>query len=102
MGVLERTVLGSEVRSVSIGGGFGLREGRRCDMTEGEREDGNEDKEVLRWKLPFELVVPLPIVPRVVGRSACIDIIVELALRLGGAYGSADAILESPVDQESN
>lgn len=64
-------------------------------MTEGEREDGNEDKEVLLWTLPFELVVVLPIVPRVVGRSACIDMLEELTLRLEDAYGRADAILES-------
>jgi hypothetical protein len=42
-------VLGSDLRSVSIGGGgLGLREGRRCDMTDGDLEDGKEDRDVLR------------------------------------------------------
>lgn len=45
-GVLELE-LGSEVRSVSIIGGLGLLEGR-LDIAEGEREEGKEDRDVLR------------------------------------------------------
>jgi hypothetical protein len=40
--------LGSDVRSVSIIGGFGLLEGLEFrDIAEGDRDDGKDDKEVL-------------------------------------------------------
>ena len=40
--------LGSDVRSVSIIGGFGDREGLEClDMVEGDREGGRDESEVL-------------------------------------------------------
>ena len=58
-GVLEEA-LGSDVRFRSIRGGFGDLEGLlECrDMVEGDLEEGNEDREVLRFAvvaLPFEL-----------------------------------------------
>ncbi len=57
-GVFEWEVeLGSDVRSASTGGGCGDRDGR--DIWEGEREDGNDEREVLRLTaLPAELLVP--------------------------------------------
>ena len=67
--------LGSDVRSVSIIGGLGDLEGRECrDIVEGDREDGNDERDVLRLgaALPLELQVAavsvVPIVPLVVGR----------------------------------
>lgn len=73
--------LGSDVRSVSIMGGFGLLDGLEClDMVEGDREEGNDESEVRRFTpmLPLELVVVatvsvVPDVPLVVGR--CIVLI---------------------------
>jgi hypothetical protein len=69
--------LGSDVRSVSIIGGFGLLDGLEClDMAEGDREEGKDDREVLRLlipELPFEMVVvttvsDVPEFPLVLGR----------------------------------
>lgn len=48
-GVLDLE-LGSELRSVSITGGCGDRDGREVwDIWEGEREAGKDDREVLRF-----------------------------------------------------
>ena len=56
--------LGSDVRFVAIMGGLGDLDGRlECrDMVEGDLEEGNEEREVLRAAvppLPLELHVPL-------------------------------------------
>jgi hypothetical protein len=74
--------LGSEVRLVSIMGGFGLLEGLEClDMVEGDREEGKDEREVRRLApmLPLELalfatVSVVPDVLLVVGRC-CIFLI---------------------------
>lgn len=68
--------LGSDVRSVSIMGGFGLLDGLdRLDMVEGDREEGKDDSEVRRLTpmLPSELVIVatvsvVPEAPLVEGR----------------------------------
>lgn len=56
--------LGSDVRSVSIMGGLGDLDGLECrDISEGDLEDGNEDKDVLRCAtLPLELRVTVVVV----------------------------------------
>ena len=76
------------MRSVSIIGGLGDLDGLECrDMADGEREEGNEEREVLRFAgtpmLPLELVVSVvPVVPLVVGR--CMAALVAVALGLKG------------------
>jgi hypothetical protein len=87
-GVFE-VELGSEFRSVSIMGGLGDLDGLECRLiAEGEREEGNEDSEVLRFAgaLPLELQVDMvsvvPAVPLVVGR--CIAALVAFVLRYIG------------------
>jgi len=84
-GVLEFE-LGLDVRSVSIIGGFGDLDGLEFrDMAEGDREDGNEEREVLRFgaALPLELQVAavsvVPVVPLVAGRC-CIAALVPFDL----------------------
>ena len=56
-------VLGADVRSVSSRGGLGDLDGlrERRDIDEGDSEEGNEERDVLRaaLALPFELQVPL-------------------------------------------
>jgi len=81
--------LGSEFRSVSIIGGLGDLDGLECRLiAEGEREEGNEDSEVLRFAgaLPLELQVAVvsvvPVVPLVVGR--CMAALVAFVLRYIG------------------
>jgi hypothetical protein len=89
--------LGLDPWSVSIIGGFGDRDGLECrDMAEGDLEDGNEDKEVLRFgaTLPLELRVPavsvVAVVPLVVGR--CIAPMVTLFLVYMGGWAKEEAI----------
>jgi hypothetical protein len=73
--------LGFDVRSVSIIGGFGDLEGlERLDIVEGDREDGKDERDVLRFAivLPLEFHVAaavsvVEVVPLVVGR--CISAI---------------------------
>lgn len=80
--------LGSDVWSVSIIGGLGLLEGREClaDIAEGERLEGNDDRDVLRLTPtePLELeVVRLSVtsaVPLVVGRCMAMAILVTFVL----------------------
>lgn len=55
-------------------GGLGDREGREClDIAEGLREEGNEEREALRFAavLPLEFMVVIvsvvPVAPRVTG-----------------------------------
>lgn len=63
--------VGSEVRSISILViGFGDLEGRLCDISDVEREEGKDDREVLRFTaLPLEIVeAVVPVVSLVVGR----------------------------------
>jgi len=75
-GVFEFDTLRSDVRSVSIMGGFGDLDGLEClDIAEGLREDGKDESDVLRLgaTLPLELhavavVSAVPVVPLVVGR----------------------------------
>jgi len=81
--------LGFEVRSVSIMGGLGDLDGRlECrDMADGDREEGNDERDVLRFAgtlaLPLELVVSVvPVVPLVVGR--CMVVLLAVALDLRG------------------
>jgi hypothetical protein len=81
--------LGSEFRSISIIGGLGDLDGLECRLiAEGEREEGNEDNEVLRFAgaLPLELQVAVvsvvPVVPLVVGR--CMAALVAFVLRYIG------------------
>lgn len=76
--------LGSEVRSVSIIGGFGDLDGLlECrDIAEGDLELGNEDRDVRGFggALPLELQVSdVPMVPLVVGRcwTACMTCLVD-------------------------
>jgi hypothetical protein len=58
----------SAAGSVSIRGGCGDFDGLEClDICDGEREEGNEEREVLRLPpLPLELIVPF-----VGGRNIC-------------------------------
>lgn len=75
-GVFEFDTLGSDLRSVSIMGGFGDLDGLEClDIAEGLREDGKDESDVLRLgaTLSLELhvvavVSTVPVVPLVVGR----------------------------------
>jgi hypothetical protein len=72
---------------VSIMGGLGDLDGLECrDMADGEREEGNEERDVLRFAgtlaLPLELVVSVvPVVPLVVGRCMAALFAVALGLR---------------------
>jgi hypothetical protein len=72
---------------VSIMGGLGDLDGLECrDMADGEREEGNEERDVLRFAgtlaLPLELVVSVvPVVPFVVGRCMAALFTVALGLR---------------------
>lgn len=53
--------LGSEVRSVSAMGGCGDLDGREWkDICDGERDGGNEEREVRRWcgSETWELLAP--------------------------------------------
>jgi hypothetical protein len=84
-GVLEFE-LGSDVRSGSIIGGLGLLDGLEFrDIADGDREDGKDDRDVLRlltaaFVLPLELEVAVvsvvPVGPLVLGR--CIVFFVAL------------------------
>ena len=71
---------------MSIKGGLGDLDGLECrDIAEGDREEGNDDRDVLWFAgvLPLELQVAVdsvvPVVPLVVGR--CIAALVVAFLR---------------------
>lgn len=69
-GVFE-VELGSEVRSVSIMGGLGDLDGLR-DIALGDREEGNEDRDVLRAPAPaLPLESPRASVVLLVGMGRC-------------------------------
>ncbi len=77
---------------MSIIGGFGDLDGLECrDIADGEREEGNEEREVLRFAgaLPLELQVAVvsvvPVVPLVVGR--CIVALIAVAVAVAVAVG---------------
>jgi hypothetical protein len=76
---------------------LGDLDGLECRLiAEGEREEGNEDSEVLRFAgaLPLELQVAVvsvvPVVPLVVGR--CMAALVAFVLRYIGTVEAMDTL----------
>lgn len=73
--------LGSEVRSVSIMGGFGDRDGLEClDMAEGDREDGKDDNDVRRF---------VGAVPLVFHVAAAVSVVEDDVARVDGSCMSS-------------